>query len=166
MTLPLYIIKFEATIFDITNIRNFNQLQGKNMKTSEQKEQFIELRAKDYSFDKISEELNISKQTLIKWNNELKRDITNLKFIEMEKIRELYRISTGKKIETLSAKLKEIYDTIAKYDISVLNIKEILLLKDNLETELQKETSKIECYSGDFENTFSDWTEEIKFGLD
>ena len=84
----------------------------------------------------------------------------------MEKIRELYRISTGKKIETLSAKLKEIYDTIAKYDISVLNIKEILLLKDNLETELQKETSKIECYSGDFENTFSDWTEEIKFGLD
>ena len=39
-------------------------------KTLEDKYAFIELRAKNFSFDKITEALDISKPTLIKWVKE------------------------------------------------------------------------------------------------
>jgi len=41
------------------------------MKDQQTKEKFIELRAKGLSFDKISRELRISKQTLINWSKKL-----------------------------------------------------------------------------------------------
>ena len=39
-------------------------------KTLDERQQFIELRAKGYSFQKISDELNISKPTLIEWSKD------------------------------------------------------------------------------------------------
>jgi len=36
----------------------------------ELKQRFIEMRAKDISYDKISKELGVSKQTLINWSKE------------------------------------------------------------------------------------------------
>jgi len=41
------------------------------MEIIETKHQFIKLRAKGYSFDKIAEELGKAKQTLIGWSKDL-----------------------------------------------------------------------------------------------
>jgi hypothetical protein len=35
------------------------------------------------SFDKISKEINTSKPTLLKWNEELEKDIDNLSYLEV-----------------------------------------------------------------------------------
>lgn len=52
------------------------------MKTQNEKMRFIELRTKGLSYDKTSNELGISKPTLIKWNDELKNEIANLRYFE------------------------------------------------------------------------------------
>lgn len=46
----------------------------------DQKQTFIELRAKNYSFAKISEQIKVSKPTLIKWaqDDQTAREINNL----------------------------------------------------------------------------------------
>ncbi len=49
------------------------------MKDNETKNKFIELRAKGFSFAKISKELKTSKQTLVTWSKDLTLEIKNLK---------------------------------------------------------------------------------------
>ena len=48
------------------------------------KQEFIELRAKGWSFDKIAKKLGKAKQTLIDWSKELQDEIANRKAIELE----------------------------------------------------------------------------------
>lgn len=54
------------------------------MKDTDTKQRFIELRAKGLSFDKISDKLNTSKQTLINWQSEFNAEIANLKAVLKE----------------------------------------------------------------------------------
>ena len=58
------------------------------MKDLSLKEQFIQLRAKGLSFDKISNELSTSKPTLLKWSVELDSEIANLAYLETETLLE------------------------------------------------------------------------------
>jgi transposase len=50
-------------------------MEGKSMEDLETKMVFVELRAKGYSYYRISKEMDISKQTLINWGKELAREI-------------------------------------------------------------------------------------------
>ncbi|MEI6040029.1 MAG: hypothetical protein WCP93_01620 [Candidatus Berkelbacteria bacterium] len=70
------------------------------------KQQFVELRAKGKSFAKISDELEVSKTTLIDWSKDLAEEITNLKQIELESIREQYKISREHRIKLYSEQLE------------------------------------------------------------
>ena len=45
------------------------------MKSIEEKQRFVELRAKGLSFERIAEELKVSKPTLIKWSEELFHEV-------------------------------------------------------------------------------------------
>jgi transposase len=50
------------------------------MKTNNEKEKFIELRARGLSFSKIAEEIGVSKPILIKWNSELRKEMQTRNF--------------------------------------------------------------------------------------
>ena len=50
----------------------------------ELKSQFIELRAKGWSYAKISKKLKISKSALANWSTELEGEIASLKAMELE----------------------------------------------------------------------------------
>jgi orotate phosphoribosyltransferase-like protein len=56
------------------------------MKDLAVKEQFVELRARGWSFDRIAKELKVSKQTLINWSRELVLEISNRRAIERESL--------------------------------------------------------------------------------
>lgn len=56
------------------------------MKDLQCKEKFIQLRAQGLSFDKISKETGISKPTLIKWNQEYSKEVSNLIFFYSENL--------------------------------------------------------------------------------
>jgi len=54
----------------------------------EVKAQFIELRAKGWSYVKISRKLKVSKNTLANWGAELEGEIASLKAMELEALYE------------------------------------------------------------------------------
>ena len=50
---------------------------------------FVELRAKGMSFERIAEEIKVSKPTLIKWSEELFHEVQEAQFYELEPAGEL-----------------------------------------------------------------------------
>lgn len=109
------------------------------MKTKEQKEKFIQLRAEGNSFDKISDILKISKPTLISWNNELQREINNLEYLKYQTILEKFKLVKLKRIEFLSKQIDKINEAIEKKSFEDISIKELVLLRSELNSELLKE---------------------------
>jgi len=84
------------------------------MKDIKVKEKFIELRAEGLSFDRIAQELDTSKPTLLKWDKEFQNEISELKFIEFELLLEKYKMLKiqrvrryGEQLELIQEALKE-----------------------------------------------------------
>ena len=72
------------------------------------KERFIELRAKGWSYDKIGKELGKAKQTLIDWSKELQDEIANLKALELEALYEKYYLLKETRLQTFGEMLTKI----------------------------------------------------------
>jgi hypothetical protein len=71
------------------------------MHSNDTKDKFVELRAKSWSFDRIAEELNVSKRTLIRWQEEVGIQIENLRQIELERVQERFLGSQAEQLEAL-----------------------------------------------------------------
>jgi transcriptional regulator with XRE-family HTH domain len=100
------------------------------MKDTETKCKFLDLRAKGLSYNKISEEIGVSKQTLINWSKDLHQEIVNLKSIELEALCEKYNITKQKRIELFAEKLNAIkleLDQRSLQDVSTDKLWEMLV---------------------------------------
>jgi len=84
----------------------------------DQKEKFIELRAKGWSFDKIAKELGKAKQTLIDWSKELQDEIANRKALELETLYETYYLQRESRLQTFGAILTKIKEEVMSRDLS------------------------------------------------
>ncbi len=100
-----------------------------SMKSNETKKRFIELRAKGISFNKISENLKVSKKTLIEWSRELEREITNLKAVEMEELQEMYFVQKQKRIELFGSQLEQIIKELDQRDFADISTEKLLELQ-------------------------------------
>jgi IS30 family transposase len=103
------------------------------METTEQKERFIELRAKGYSFDRIAQELGKAKQTLIDWSKELQEEIANLKALELEALYEKYYLLRETRLQTFGEMLQKIKKEAEKRNLKDVPTDKLLdlLLKYN-----------------------------------
>jgi transposase len=110
------------------------------MKNTDTKEKFIELRAAGLSFDKIAAKINVSKPTLLKWNKELEKEISELKEVRFEKILETYKANKEQRITRLARELKDAWDAFEKQDYKDLTKREILLMIIRMERRLIEET--------------------------
>lgn len=128
------------------------------MKDLQTKEKFIELRAKGYSFDKISKELDISKPTLIKWNQEYSQEISNLIFFHSESLIEEFKLLRIHKIESLSRTLSHVLEELSKRNFENVSTKDLISIAFSLENKLKEKVSGIECYTGVSESFFDDET--------
>lgn len=81
---------------------------------------FIELRAKNNSFAKISEQIGVSKPTLIKWaqDDQTARDIHNLHTLFIDEIQEKQRISKQHRLEIFGEFLHRAKEELATRDLS------------------------------------------------
>jgi len=97
------------------------------------KEKFIELRAKGYSFDKIAQELGKAKQTLIDWSKELQDEIANVKALELEALYERYYLLKESRLQTFGEMIIKIKAEIEKRQLSDVPTDKLLdlLLKYN-----------------------------------
>ncbi len=98
------------------------------MKDCETREKFIELRVKGLSYEKIAQELGVSKQTLINWSKSSSRLINNLRLTELEVFQEKYYASKEKRIELFGKKLQAIIDEVDKRDFKNISTTELLEL--------------------------------------
>ena len=96
------------------------------MKDNETKQQFIELRAKGRSFDKISNELNVSKQTLINWQSEFVEEIGNLRAMELEALYEQFYLQKRDRIERLGKLLDRLHNEIENRDLKEMETDKLI----------------------------------------
>jgi hypothetical protein len=88
------------------------------MKTTNQRNQFINLRAQNYSFDKIAGEMRIAKGTLLEWEKEHLNEISELKKVEFEKLQEKFELTKLKELEILGRNYKKIIDELEKRNLN------------------------------------------------
>lgn len=103
------------------------------MELIEIKQQFIQLRAKGYSFDKIAKELGKAKQTLIDWSKEFQEEIANVKASELESLYETYHLLRENRLQIFGELLQKLKAEAVKRDFSEIPADKLLelLLKYN-----------------------------------
>jgi predicted XRE-type DNA-binding protein len=131
------------------------------MKTKDEKEKFIELRASGLSFDKIGSMLNISKPVLISWSVEFQKEIKNLEYFRYQAILEQYKLIQEKRIEFLSIQLNKVNDAISKKNFEDASLKELISIRKDLNIELLFETKDKNYLTGVMESSF-DWNNEVE----
>ena len=105
----------------------------------EVKAQFIELRAKGWSYLKISRRLKVSKNTLASWGAELDGDIASLKAIEMEALHEKYFMTKEARIHLLGEQLKEIKAELKRRGLEDVSTEKLLEMELKWYQALQAE---------------------------
>lgn len=90
------------------------------MKDTATKAQFVELRGRGLSFDKISQELKVSKVTLIQWSKELALEIKNQKAMEIDNLLGTYMLTKKHRLEVYGGQLKTLREELKKRSLSDL----------------------------------------------
>ena len=83
------------------------------MKDQETQQKFVDLRARGRSFDRIAEELQVSKRTLIEWSRKFQFEIQNQRAIELEALRERYLATREEQVRQLGERLREVEAELA-----------------------------------------------------
>lgn len=106
---------------------------------AEVKSQFVELRAKGWSYVKIARRLKVSKNTLTNWGAELEGEIASLKALEMEALHEKYFMNKEARIRLLGEQLKEIKDELKRRGLETVSTDRLLEMELKLYQALQAE---------------------------
>jgi len=113
-------------------------------KSIEEAEQFIQLRAKGLSFDKIAEQTGISKPTLLKWQKSYNKEIDEAMFFELQNTLEQYQVMRKNRVEViaelLASALGEMKQRAGSQSLTRLPTDKLVSLVLTLEERLQKET--------------------------
>lgn len=104
---------------------------------------FLSLRANGLSYDAISQELKISKPTLIQWSKLFEAEIKDLQFESFLMIKETHAWSTKTKYEMMLKQLNKIDDAILNTDLTSSSIKDLFTVKTNLLMQLETMEKKI-----------------------
>lgn len=111
---------------------------------TDKKNQFMQLRLKGLSFDKIAKAIGVSKPTLLKWNEENKEAIEKAYSDIAKTIVEEYKLKTGRRFRQYMYLLDRLILEISKRDLEILEIRELLSIKDNIEKSIQADMKVFE----------------------
>jgi transposase-like protein len=84
-------------------------------------QRFIELRVQGYSFARIAQELDVSRNTLITWSQKHQHTIANLAAIEREHRLQEYLASSEERMRKLGEQLRVAETELAKRDLTPLS---------------------------------------------
>lgn len=112
----------------------------------EEQAKFIELRGKGMSFQKISEEMGVSKPTLIKWNGELLEQVKEAQYMEFENLVEQYGLFRKERFEVyckaLQTALIEFQERAEAGELKKVPTDKLFSLLEQLEKRLEKDTER------------------------
>lgn len=115
-------------------------------KTLDDKQKFIELRAKGYSFQKISDELKISKPTLIEWakNTSTSRDIQNQRTLIVDDLQERYAITRRHRIALFGEFLEKAKQELTQRDMTDIPTDRLVTMVIKLSDTLKADETELE----------------------
>jgi transposase-like protein len=131
------------------------------MKTSEEKQKFIELRAKGLSFDKIAQELGISKPTLLKWSQEYSKEIANLTYFQLEAILAQFRLEKSARVEAMASLLSKALQELKARPLDDFSAKELLSIINYAQEHLQSELSNVRFITDEWKDPTDSLHEEM-----
>lgn len=131
------------------------------MKSISEKQKFIELRAQGLSFDKIAQELGISKPTLLKWSQDYGREIANLVYFQFETILTQFRLEKTARVKSMATLLSKALDELESRSFKELSGKELLSIVDYASERLQDELSFIRYTTDETVDPRTEWQDEI-----
>jgi biotin operon repressor len=129
--------------------------------TNEQKMLFVTKRAQSMSFDKIAQELGISKNTLLKLQGELYDQIREQEFYEVQELTEQFRVTRRDRFEVTARLLGAVRDELARRanaeQLTDLPLDKLVNLALILEKRLSQDTGRelVSVQTGD------DWSKII-----
>lgn len=128
------------------------------MKDADKQKEFIELRAKNWSYQKISDKIGVSKPTLIKWNNDFKYEIKTLHSIEMEGLYQEYKTTIKQRVEYLGELHQKLVKELKNRDLSDVKTDKVLdmLIKTSNELEVIKDNNKLSFHTKESIDKYKD----------
>jgi len=111
---------------------------GKKARTDE-KLQFVELRAQGQSYSRIAKQLKVSKSTLSAWNKELKEQIAEQKSERLRELYESYYMLRESRIKQFGETLKLVNEALEQKDLAEMSPGQLLDTKLRLMRELKEE---------------------------
>jgi len=125
------------------------------MKDNKTKDRFIELRAQGMSFNKIAEDIKVSKVTLMKWDKELDREIGEARFTELETLREKYYMNKKSRLECYGELIERAKYELKGRDFSEISTDKLIQIMDSLESKFNNDLKNVTCHSKETEDNFS-----------
>jgi transposase len=96
---------------------------------NETKDQFVELRAKGNSYDKIAKMLGVSKSTLLSWSKELSMEIDNERSVALDAIYEKHKLAKQHQMEMLGMQLCKVREELEKRDLSDVSTDKLVAMQ-------------------------------------
>lgn len=103
------------------------------------KKKFIDLRTEGLSFQKISEQINVSKPTLMVWEKEFNSDIKELRFIKLEALKNEFQMGKEARIKYLGEIHKKMLDELESRDFSDISTNKLMNMYFSIKNKLKDE---------------------------
>lgn len=117
------------------------------MHTPETQQKFIELRAREWTYDRIAAELGVAKSTLVEWSRKFRFEINNRLALEVDSLRDRVLGSRAARVNALVQKLARVEDELRKRDLVQVSTARLYSLADSLRRQLERETAGLSFVS-------------------
>ncbi len=126
------------------------------MKDQDTKNKFVELRAKNWSFDRISKEINVSKPVLINWSQELSLEVANAKSLELDLLQEKFSLSVQHRLKLHGKMLEKLTVEMEKRDFADLETSKLIETTLKISASISKEFLPMHLQKEDTETILDD----------
>ncbi len=109
------------------------------MHTIDTRHRFIELRAQGWSLARIATEIGVSKPTLIQWQRQFEREITDLKSVELEALQEKVLASHEEELSRLASHLSRVETILARRNLEVLSTEYLFCMAGALRSQIRRQ---------------------------
>jgi len=113
------------------------------MYSEKQKYEFVSLRAEGFSYQKISEKLNIPLRTLFRWGKDLAEEISACKEAALESILSEHKATANERISNLAIILEKLDKAILDNGFGLYGLVDLMNWKLKVNSELLKHETKL-----------------------
>ena len=132
------------------------------MHTREAQQKFIELRAREWTYDRIAAELGVAIGTLVEWSRKFRFEINNRLALEVDALRDRVLGSRQTRVNALVQKLARVEDELRQRDLTQVSTSRLYSLADALRRQVERETNTISFVSPIKEIPEDEYVEQVQ----